>query len=302
MVNVKIKNTPTGFSTVQTDETMRETISHGTSEYPFKFYDENMDMFDFYCIDWHWHSELEIMMVEKGTVECYAGTEHFAVKEGQAIFINSKVMHKFTSNKAAVIPNILFSPEFISPKESLIYKKFVAPVLQSSSNYQIFTPEKHQKILGLLQGIIKTQKKANLCEIITAQKLIELWTLIFQNTDFHTQKKEASVSIRRQAQLQLMMEYIHENYSEAITLEQIAASANVSKSTALNLFSEFLNDTPVNYLITFRLKKAADLLKSTENKIDFIALETGFESNAYFCRRFKKFFGITPGKYRKSFF
>ena len=123
METAKKSNTATGFSTVQTDETMRETIPHGSSEYPFKFYDENMDMFDFRCIDWHWHSELEIMMVKTGTVDCFVGTEHFVLKQGQAIFVNSKVIHKFTSTEAAVIPNILFSPEFISPKGSLIYKR-----------------------------------------------------------------------------------------------------------------------------------------------------------------------------------
>lgn len=292
--------TATGFSTVQTDETMRETISHGTSEYPFKFYDENMDMFDFRCIDWHWHSELEIMMVEKGSVDCYVGTEHFVLKEGNAIFVNSKVIHKFTSEQPSVIPNVLFSAEFIAPKGSLVHKKYVSPVLQVSEGYQIFCPDRHESLLALLREIFRIQKTGDFREILTVQKLTELWVQIFRNTDFNAHKPETLVSLRGQSQLQLMMEYIHENHKSSISLEQIAAAASVSKSTALKLFSKFLNDTPVNYLIAYRLKKAADLLKSTERKIDFIALETGFESDAYFCRSFKKHFGITPTAYRKT--
>ena len=48
-----IKNTATGFSKVQTDETLRETISHGKPDYAFEFYDESMDMFDFRLTGFH---------------------------------------------------------------------------------------------------------------------------------------------------------------------------------------------------------------------------------------------------------
>ncbi|MBR4789311.1 MAG: AraC family ligand binding domain-containing protein [Treponema sp.] len=143
------KKTATGYTTVQTDETLRETISHGTSNYSFKFYDETMDMFDFRCIDWHWHSELEIVLVEKGNVDCFIGTEHVVLNAGSVLFINSKIIHKFTSEENAVIPNLLFLPAFISPEDSLIYKKYILPVLQNDravdvhlSKHRFFTSEK----------------------------------------------------------------------------------------------------------------------------------------------------------------
>lgn len=37
-----------------------ETVSHGSLDYPFHFYYENMDMFDFNCIDWHWHVSVNL--------------------------------------------------------------------------------------------------------------------------------------------------------------------------------------------------------------------------------------------------
>ena len=43
---------------ITTDETLRETIRHGDSSYPFAYYPENIWQFDFHRIDWHWHSEL----------------------------------------------------------------------------------------------------------------------------------------------------------------------------------------------------------------------------------------------------
>ena len=293
------KKTATGYTTVQTDETLRETISHGTSDYSFKFYDETMDMFDFRCIDWHWHSELEIVLVEKGNVDCFIGTEHVVLNAGSVLFINSKIIHKFTSEETAVIPNLLFLPAFISPEDSLIYKKYILPVLQNARTYQIFNPGENSKLIQLVKEIINIQKHGELVELQTHSKMTELWTFIYQNTDFSLQKKFSTAQIRLQAQLQIMMQFIQQNYNKQISLEDIAASVNVSKSTALNIFKQFINDTPVNYLLSYRLKKAADMLKATENKIDYIALETGFEYESYFNRRFKQCYGITPGQYRK---
>ena len=55
-----------------TDETLRETASHGSEEYPFCYYYEDIRDFDFHCIDWHWHPEVEFVRSEERRVgkEC----------------------------------------------------------------------------------------------------------------------------------------------------------------------------------------------------------------------------------------
>lgn len=294
------KNTATGFSSIQIDETLRETLNHGTHDYPFKFYDETMDMFDFMLIDWHWHSELEIVLTEKGRVDCFVGAQQVHLTEGTVLFINTKILHKFISDNNAIIPNLLFSPAFVASEESLVYKKYVVPVLQSGVEYKLFTPEKNPQIIYLIKEIIHLQKHGEFVEIQTQQKMTELWCQIYKTIDFSIPSNTSTSAIRTKSQLQIMMQFIQQNYAKQITLEEIAASVNVSKSTALNIFKRVINDTPINYLLTYRLKKAAEMLKSTENKIDYIAQETGFEYESYFNRRFKQFYGITPGEYRKK--
>ena len=91
-----------------------------------------------------------------------------------------------------------------------------------------------------------------------------------------------------------------ERLPKDISLEEIACYANISKSTVLNLFNRFLHITPINYLIGYRLKKAALLIKNTEKKINTISYETGFHNVDYFCRAFKKSYKMTPTEYRKS--
>ena len=55
-----------------TDETMRELCKHGTPDFPFAYYDENLRQFQRGCIDWHWHRELEWVFVDSGVVVCKA--------------------------------------------------------------------------------------------------------------------------------------------------------------------------------------------------------------------------------------
>ena len=53
-----------------TDDTLRETVVHGNQAYPFAYYPENIWEFDFHRIDWHWHHELEFLLVDKGMAIC----------------------------------------------------------------------------------------------------------------------------------------------------------------------------------------------------------------------------------------
>lgn len=57
----------TFYNKIQTDETMMETIQHGNSEYPFQLYYDDLALFDFHCVEWHWHVEFEFVFVQEGT-------------------------------------------------------------------------------------------------------------------------------------------------------------------------------------------------------------------------------------------
>ena len=98
-----------------------------------------------------------------------------------------------------------------------------------------------------------------------------------------------------------MMQYIHDNYSGQITLDDIAGTVLISKSSVLNIFRIYLHTSPINYVVEYRLKRASKLLVDTENSVCAIAHETGFENIGYFCRRFKKLYGVTPINYSKYY-
>lgn len=290
------------YSRIRTDETLRETVCHGSDEYPFKYYNEDIWLFDFHCIDWHWHSEVEFVFIEKGTAEFLVGSGRYVLTEGTGIFINSQVIHRFEASESVIIPNIVFSPSLLSAEDSLIYRKYIQPLLDSSVECLIFSPEVlwQKEVLGSLLSVFEVQANEAVCEIKTVELLLKIWETVYENANISESIPAAKATAHTQAQLQIMMQYIHKNYAEHITLADIAQTVSVSKSSALNIFNKYLRISPVSYLINYRLKCAAKLLASTDSSIYSIASNTGFENVGYFCRSFKELFGVTPSEYRKK--
>ena len=98
----------------------------------------NLELFDFHCIEWHWHREFEFLYVESGQVTCGIGEKQIILSEGEAIFINSKILHRFYASSGGIIPNFVCMPEFIAPENSLIYKKYILPIISSNIYFQRF--------------------------------------------------------------------------------------------------------------------------------------------------------------------
>ncbi len=87
---------------------------------------------------------------------------------------------------------------------------------------------------------------------------------------------------------------------EEISLNDIAASVNISKNTAMRYFAANIGVSPVDYLIKYRIGISCKMLRETSDKISHIAGCVGYENTSYFCRLFRKYVGVSPKKYREQ--
>ena len=288
------------YNKILTDEEFMEIKPHGSSAYPFQYYYDNLELFDFHCIEWHWHREFEFLYVESGQVLCGIGEKQIILSEGDAIFINSKILHRFYASSGGVIPNFVCMPEFIAPESSLVYKKYILPIISSNMSFQYFQSAEpwQARIIQIMIKIMETQENEKIKELSTLALLQNLWLIFYENVKLSGKEEVQTVDETAQKRVQLMMQYIHENYKQGLSLNEIASHIGVSKSTALHLFQRFLHTTPVNYLIEYRLQAASRLLKNTNKKVKTIAYESGFHNVDYFCRVFKNHYHVTPSEYR----
>lgn len=102
--------------------------------------------------------------------------------------------------------------------------------------------------------------------------------------------------------ISLSVNYINENYSKNITVDEISKSAHLSSSQFSRNFKKHTGTSPYDYLLSVRLARAKELLKNTNLPISDIAYQTGFASDSNFIYFFRKNEGISPLKFRNTLF
>jgi two-component system response regulator YesN len=93
--------------------------------------------------------------------------------------------------------------------------------------------------------------------------------------------------------------YIKKNYSEDIFLDLLSDKLNISKTYLSSYFKEKTGINCIDYLNSYRIKKATRLLKETNAKVKDIAVKVGIPNMRTFNRLFKKYAGHAPNEYRK---
>ena len=96
------------------------------------------------------------------------------------------------------------------------------------------------------------------------------------------------------------LNYISANYSQNISLSELADMNHVSEEHLSRSFKKEMGSNISTHIGNIRIKKAAELLKSTNLSISEIALYIGYSDNNYFVKVFKKRYGMTPSAYRSS--
>lgn len=97
-----------------------------------------------------------------------------------------------------------------------------------------------------------------------------------------------------------VVEYIHENLGDGITLCGVADALHINKHYLCRLFKKETGVTVNAYITSARIARAKHLLRTTDRSITYIAVETGFADLSVFTKNFKKETGVTPSTYRAS--
>ncbi len=103
------------------------------------------------------------------------------------------------------------------------------------------------------------------------------------------------------ARIQPILHLVEEHFAEALSLDDMAAAAYVSRSYCCALFQEALNTSPIAYRNQRRISEARQLLLSTSRSVRDIAYEVGFSSVQEFNRLFHRENHLTPSQFRQRY-
>jgi len=99
--------------------------------------------------------------------------------------------------------------------------------------------------------------------------------------------------------IQKVVEYIHANLDDGISVTRLARAARLSRSRLCYLFKAETGLAPMQYVKRCRIEKARDLLETTSLSLKEIRSRVGLSDRSHFTRGFKETFGVTPFEYRR---
>jgi transcriptional regulator GlxA family with amidase domain len=99
-----------------------------------------------------------------------------------------------------------------------------------------------------------------------------------------------------------VLEWMSAHVDKEIDIDSLANRARMSPRTFARRFREQTGTTPLQWLLTARVRRAQELLETTRRPIDDVALKSGFESSVTFRDRFRRVVGLSPRAYRLRFY
>ena len=248
----------------------------------------------------HWHEDLQFIYVIDGEIEIVTLSGRELLKQGEGVFINKNVVHLVGKVGTCHYNSFIFPDRFLkfypgSPAERLVDK------IVGHSELPLVVirgGEENRAVLQALRKLMLLEAKKDAAypyEVLCA--LCNLWLVFSKTVTLSDRHQQNHISEER---VSSFLQYIALHYGEDISLDTLAASANVSKSECLRCFQTVLHTTPYRYLTEYRLSKSAELLRQTNEPITIIAGKAGFSHISHFGKCFREKTGLSPSEYRKT--
>ena len=247
----------------------------------------------------HYHEDIEIMTVKEGKVAYFVNGRELLLNAGDTIVVNSNQIHyNLCVGEVAKYVIAIINPRILANSVA-VEMQAIKPITDNPDIPYLrfrYINEYTEQIRGLVYDLPKIRHDP----FAITMQFYQIWDIIRKQAEYLGATKEETVSDPRMQPFKTMMHFISNNYQEQITLGDIAASGNVSKSLCNTLFHQYVGESPINYLMHFRSHKVAELLRSGNMSMSEIAARTGFGGVSYMSETFRKFFEKSPREYRKS--
>ena len=225
----------------------------------------------------HFHNTYEFIFVSEGEIECEVGSTTYTLTKGKAILIFPHQLHSYITHNHSISHLVVFSKDYIQAFHNEVKGNwFENPVINYNDNnkYHSLKTNKHSKFL--VKSI-----------------LYEICDKCYKNSKLI---KIAEVQDELSAQI---ITYIQKNYTDDISLKNIAADLNYNYTYLSNYFNKSFHSSFPDFLNAYRLEHAIHLLDHTDEKIINISESSGFATIRAFNYTFKAKYGISPREYRK---
>lgn len=241
-----------------------------------------------------WHPEVELLFLLQGSGKIYFPDLKtvYTLKEKDIFVVNAFEVQEFELDSDGVALSFLISPEFVTDvaPELLRYRICCHSFLHVEEKQEAYDLLRKD----LAQTFLEFYKK----ETGSAYSRSSTAAILGDLSHYFLDKEQPLENSGIQATMKLLTDYIHHHYQEHLTLDELAAHTYLSKTYISRSFTRCFGVTFTAYLDMLRLTLAARLLRGQGN-LNEISEECGFANVNAMILAFKRYWGITPGEYRR---
>lgn len=168
-----------------------------------------------------------------------------------------------------------------------------------SDGEYVINLENPDQVHTAIMEILNCREYSNAGDLFRMSRFLDaVYFLITGNVKKEHIKKDESDELQKKY-VKAARDYIMSSYNKKIRIAEIASEIGLNRSYLTSIFKKEMKMSPQDFLITIRMEKAAQMLRTTTESIRSIALSTGYDDSLQFSKAFKNKFQMTPSVYRK---
>jgi AraC-like DNA-binding protein len=266
------------------------------------------DIVPYFFNKWHYHAEVELLHIEKGSGTQFIGDNISRFTEGDILMIGSNLPHywRCDENYFENNPELFaearvthFLPDFWGNQYlDLPENKLLKELLTKANSGIKITGNTNRKVAEILKKLTVSKTVERIILLIEALHIISISKDIetiatsgFQNTYNESETER----------LNDIYKFTMSNFDKKISLEEISSIAHISPNSFCRYFKTQTKKTYSQFLMEIKIGNACKLLIENKKSISCICYESGFNNFSNFNRYFKSITGKSPLQYKKTF-
>lgn len=258
---------------------------------------------------WHYHPELELHYIIRGEGVRFVGDNISNFYPQELLLLGENLPHMwrcgekyFAGNPDVTAEAIVvhFMPEFMgNDLLKMSEAASLSSLFERARNGLMIEGKTKEKMVGLMRQSVAEQG------LRRAFKILEMLILLSDSEDLEpitTSQRTYNYNHAETARLNEVYQYVLNNYTHDLSLDEIAAVANLTSTSFCRYFKMMTKKTFHDFLIELRISHARQLLMGSNPKsVEEICFECGFNNRSNFFTHFKRITGYTPLEFKKKY-
>lgn len=251
----------------------------------------------------HFHDDIEVVYVMEGSVRLKNGYYNYTLEKGDIFILNDRELHSFYSTGE---PNMVMMLQLESTYFSKYYNNlknsfFVTDMKDDDESLEALRDILAHIMLEVLEkGRGYEHKVIENAHNLISSLLANFQYFVMEDGKFVNETKYKGNKVLA-GRLNRITNYMYENYSRRLTLQEIAESEHLSIYYLSHAIKKATGMSFQELLGFMRVEESEKLLLGTNKKIGAISEECGFSAVRYYIKYFTKWFGMHPKDYREKY-